>query len=146
MKSYFRSSIYKRFTRFALTILSGNASMRSMILVCVISALIILAYVSTQIYAARTLDNVSELKQQQTLLQDNVNRLTARYAAVSSRSNVINYCEKNLGMVKATDTAVIRIAVEEGDSDRPELARLTVRPVWSHMHLVRHNTQRKAAR
>lgn len=146
MNSYFHSSIYKKFTRFALTILSGHASMRSMILVCAGSALIVLAYVSTQIYAAKTLDVVSDLKQRQTILLDSVNQLTGDYASISSRSKVIDYCESKLGMVKAEDASVIRIAVEEGRSDQPALAHMPANTVWSQTHLAKRTINDKAMR
>jgi hypothetical protein len=146
MKSYFHSSIYKKFTRFAITLLSGHASMRSMILVCAGSALIILAYVSTQIYAAKTLDTVSDLKQRRTVLLDSVNQLTGDYAAISSRSKVIDYCETKLGMVKAEDSAVIRIAIDEGNHDLPVLAHLPANAVWSQVHLAEGNTDHKVMR
>lgn len=146
MRSYFHSSIYKKFTRFAITILSGHASMRSMILVCAGSALVILGYVSTQIYAAKTLDTVSDLKQRHTVLQDNVNQLTGEYASISSRSKVIEYCETKLHMVRAGDAAVIRIAVEEGDSDLPVLAHMPANTVWSNTHLAIRNTNDKVMR
>ena len=146
MRSYFHSSIYKKFTRFAITILSGHASMRSMILVCAGSALIILGYVSTQIYAAKTLDTVSDLKQRHTVLQDSVNQLMGDYASISSRSKVIEYCETKLHMVKAGDAAVIRIAVEEGENDLPVMAHMPANTVWSHMLMAKRNTNYKAMR
>lgn len=146
MKSHFHSNIYKKFTKFAITILSGHASMRSMMLVCVGSAMIILVYVSTQIYAAKTLDTVAELKQRHAALQDSINQLTGDYAAISSRSKVIEYCEKKLSMVKAEDTALIRIAVEEGDRGLTALAHLPANTVWSQTHLAKRNTNHKAMR
>lgn len=123
MSSYFRSNMYKKFIRLLVSVISGNASMRTLILVCGVSVLVILAYVSTQIYSARLLDTVFELKQQKVLLQETVNDLTGIQASMSSRSKVIGYCEQKLGMTKAADDAVIRVAVEESAGELPELAR-----------------------
>jgi hypothetical protein len=136
MSSYFHSTMYKKFTRLLVTVISGNASMRTLILVCGASVLVILAYVSTQIYSARLLDNVLDLKQQKLLLQETVNDLTGVQASLSCRAKVIGYCEEKLGMTKAADDAIIRVAVEESARQLPELARLPENDERTQTHLA----------
>jgi hypothetical protein len=135
--------MYKKFTRLLVTVISGNASMRTLILVCGVSVLVILAYVSTQIYSARLLDTVIELKQKRLLLQETVNDLTGVQASLSSRSKVIGYCEEKLGMAKAADDAVIRVAVEESARELPEIARISEKDERLQTHLAIRTTNNK---
>ncbi|MBI4721072.1 MAG: hypothetical protein HY770_07635 [Chitinivibrionia bacterium] len=117
--------------------------MRTVILMCGASVIVILAYVSTQIYSAKLLDAVLALKQEKVLLQETVNDLTGVQASLSSRAKVIGYCEEKLGMTKAPDEAVIRVAVEERAHDAPEFARIPENDERSRTHVAIRTTNDK---
>jgi cell division protein FtsL len=136
--AYFRTNIYKKFARLLLLTLTGHAKMRTMILTCSILASVILAYVSTQIYASKVQERVTDLKKQQILLTEKINDMAAEYTLSSSRSKVVDYCEKKLGMVKAGDRSMIRVAVEE-ESSFPELAKSPGSEIWKETHLALGN-------
>jgi len=117
MSAYFRSSFYKRFTRFVLQALSGNLSLRYSIMACIFISTVILAYVSMQIYASRIIESNSRLRTQETLCREQLNELTGRYMSLSSRKRIVHYCEKKLNMTETGDDSLVRVAVETNAVD-----------------------------
>jgi cell division protein FtsL len=96
-----RNDIYKKFTHVMLSALTGQASVSVTILVYSTIAVLLLSYVSAQIYAGVLTKEIAELKQARSESKEEANKLTGEYVALSSRSRVSKFCEKRLGMVEA---------------------------------------------
>jgi cell division protein FtsL len=96
-----RNNIYKQFSRVMVSALTGQAKIGVTIVVYSTIALLLLTYVSAQIYAGVLMQEIAELKQARCDLREDANKLTGDYVSLSSRSRVSQYCEKRLGMIEA---------------------------------------------
>ncbi|UCG51229.1 MAG: hypothetical protein JSW58_13685 [Candidatus Latescibacterota bacterium] len=101
MKREVRNNVYKRFSQVMVSALTGQARVSVTIAVYSVIALLLLSYVSAQIYAGLLMQEIAELKQVRSDLNEDVNKLTSDYVSLSSRSRVSRYCEDRLGMVEA---------------------------------------------
>jgi len=102
---------------FVVDALSGRMGVLMMTLAYAVFAVVLLGYVSTQVYTNSLMEDISARKHEQRLAKERIARLTARYAALSSRARIGSYCEERLGMVQADAGNVVRLAVEgEGDA------------------------------
>lgn len=101
MKKDLRNNIYRQFSHVMLSALSGQAKLSVTIVVYSTIAVLLLTYVSAQIYAGVLAKEIAELKQARCEVREEANKLTGDYVALSSRSRVSKFCEKSLGMVEA---------------------------------------------
>jgi cell division protein FtsL len=102
----------RRATQFVLDALSGRLGVLMMTLSYASFAVVLLAYVSTQVYTDSLLEDINGNRREELELKERIGRLTASYASLSSRARVSAYCEERLGMVEADVTEVIRVAVD----------------------------------
>lgn len=93
--------------------LSGNNGLGPLVVLCALAALILLAYVSTQVYTNSLLAQLTGMEKRRELWQEKVNRLSSLSIGLGSRSRVRSYCRGRLGMVDAEPGDLVFIAVEQ---------------------------------
>ncbi|MEJ2720943.1 MAG: hypothetical protein P8181_07350 [bacterium] len=96
-----QNNIYRQFSRVMVSALTGQAKVGVTIVVYSAIAMLLLAYVSAQIYAGVLMQEIAELKQARCELKEEANELTGKYVSLSSRNRVSRYCRDRLGMVEA---------------------------------------------
>jgi hypothetical protein len=101
LKNDLRNNIYRQFSHVMLSALTGQAKLSVTIVVYSTIAMLLLTYVSAQIYAGVLAKEIAELKQARCEIREVANKLTGDYVSLSSRSRVSKYCEKRLGMIEA---------------------------------------------
>ena len=125
MRNKSRNNVYKRFSHVLLSALAGQAKLNVTIAVYFVIALMLLSYVSVQVYGGVLHQEIAGLKLTRCELKENLNRLTSDYVSLSSRSRVSRYCENKLGMVKAAGKNFEVLAVEDGEFELAEPVELT---------------------
>lgn len=98
--------------QFFLDALAGRLGAPMMVMGYVTFAVLLLAYVSTQVYTSSLMENVAARKREELVLRERIGVLTARYATMTSKSRVSRHCEEDLGLVGATQDDVVRVAVD----------------------------------
>jgi hypothetical protein len=98
-----------------ISALTGQAKISVTIFVYTVIAVLLLAYVSAQVYADVLRQEIAVYKQERCDLREDLNMLTSDYVAHSSRSRVSRYCENKLGMVKAGGESLEILAVDRGE-------------------------------
>ncbi|UCH83425.1 MAG: hypothetical protein JSW50_13350 [Candidatus Latescibacterota bacterium] len=117
MRKERHNTVYKQFSHIMLTALTGQAKVSVTIAVYATVAVLLLAYVSAQIYAGVLMQDIAELKQARCDLREEANTLTGDYVSLSSRNRVSKYCEQRLGMVEATAGESFEILAVNGGSE-----------------------------
>ena len=74
-------------------------------------AVVLLAYVSTQVYTSSLMEDIAELKRTRRDSKEEIGLLMAEYMSLSSKRRIANYCEKKLGMVPAGSERMHRVSV-----------------------------------
>jgi cell division protein FtsL len=95
-----RNDPYRKFSRLTVAALTGHTKVAVTIAVYSVVALLLLAYVSVQIYAGVLRQEIALLEQQRVETKEALNKLTGEFVSLSSRDRVIEYCENKLGMVR----------------------------------------------
>lgn len=98
--------------QFLLDALAGRLGAPMMVLGYATFAVLLLAYVSTQVYTSSLMEDVAARKREELLLRERIGVLTARYTTTTSKSRVSRHCEENLGLVGATQDDVVRVAID----------------------------------
>jgi hypothetical protein len=98
--------------QFFLDALAGRLGAPMMVLAYATFAVLLLAYVSTQVYTSSLMEDVAARKREELLLRERIGLLTARYSTMTSKSRVSRHCEENLGLVGATQDDVVRVAID----------------------------------
>jgi len=75
-------------------------------------AVVLLAYVSTQVYTSSLMEDVDERVRDRQQITEEIGLLTIQYTSLVSRSRISRLCEQRLGMVQADATAMERIAID----------------------------------
>ena len=114
MKRKHSHVVYKRFAQAVISALLGQAKLSTTLFVYAVLALLLLGYVSAQVYASVLTQEIGELKQQENWCRETVNKMTSEYVSLSSRARVTSYCETVLGMTRANDGDLERFAVKGG--------------------------------
>jgi len=96
----------------ALDALSGRLGVPMMVLGYATFSILLLAYVSIQVYSNSLMETVAARKRDEVALQERTGVLTAEYATMTSKSRVSRYCENDLGLVTARMGDVVRVAVD----------------------------------
>jgi len=100
----------------AFDALAGRRGLVAMTLAYVTLAAALLAYVSTHVYTSSLMEDLNRRRGEVRELEERAAQLTARYAALSSRSRISAYCEERLGMVEGGGSNVVRVRLEDGDA------------------------------
>lgn len=113
--------------QFLLDALGGKLGAPMMVMGYVTFAVLLLAYVSTQVYTSSLMEDVAARKRDELALREKIGVLTARYATMTSKSRVSRHCEESLGLVGATQNDVVRVAVDGPvrSQDEPRPLRVT---------------------
>jgi len=106
---------------FLLNALSGRLGVPMMVMAYVSFAIVLLGYVSTQVYTHSLMEDVAARKRSELALRERIGVLTARYATATSKARVSVTCEEDLGLVESTSADVVRLAVR--GADLPETPR-----------------------
>ena len=108
-----KGDFHKRLGQFLIPALTGQARTFTTIAVYTVIAVLLLAYVTTQVYAGMMSQEISVMKNERSRQQERLNVLTSAYVTQTSRARVSGFCEKKLGMVRAGDENFERFAVSE---------------------------------
>jgi hypothetical protein len=127
MSVYLKGKIYKRFNRFLASVVVGNAGVPTTIFVVSICALLMLTYVTAQIYSTVLSEQISALESKQLIYREKIHTLTSRYTELASRERVAGYCENVLGMIEADSDNLRRIAIDQGKGGYPEFGEFAVK-------------------
>lgn len=144
LRNELRNNIYKRFSNVLLSALTGQAKVGVTIIVYFVIALLLLSYVSAQVYGEMLSQEIADLKQTRCDLKENLNKLTGDYVSLSSRSQVSRFCEHELGMVKVGGESFEILAVEDEDYGLAEPVELTKQhPVipTAHRYTLRRGSE-----
>lgn len=95
--------------QFAFDALSGRMGVVMMTLAYGSLAVVLLAYVSTQVYTSSLIEDVGARKIEERKLQERISVTTADYARLASRTRVATYCEETLGMRPADAQTMTRV-------------------------------------
>jgi hypothetical protein len=101
--------------QFWLDALAGRLGAPMMVLGYLTFAVLLLAYVSTQVYTSSLMEDVAARKREETQMRERIGVLTARYATMTSKSRVSRHCEEDLGLIGATQNDIVRVAVDGRD-------------------------------
>ena len=110
--------------QFLLDALGGKLGAPMMVMGYITFAVLLLAYVSTQVYTSSLMEDVGARKREELAMREKIGVLTARYATMTSKSRVSRHCEESLGLVGATQNDVVRVAVDgpvRPNDERPAL-------------------------
>jgi hypothetical protein len=111
----------KRVTNFVVDALTGRLGVAAMVLSCSTCAVVLLAYVSTQVYTYSLMEDILDRERTQRALKEELGLRTKRYAALSSKERISGICETRLGMTQAGSDQLVRVSVDwKWPSDTPE--------------------------
>lgn len=74
-------------------------------------AVVMLAYVSTQVYTSSLMEDVAGRQKDRRLMEEQVGTMMSDYAQLISRTRVSEFCEGTLGMVEGDVTRMMRVRV-----------------------------------
>ena len=123
-----KSPLYRKLSRLLVTALLGQSRTPVTLLVYGAAAVLLLAYVSGQVYAGALTQKISVLKTERHDYKEQLNLLTSEYVALTSRARVSAYCKNTLGMIEADDGSLERFAVGFEEIDYLEPAEFTRKP------------------
>jgi hypothetical protein len=112
MKRTQRVNGLKSLTRFVAGALTGRLGMAAMVLAYSFCAVILLAYVSAQIYTYSLMEDILQRERVQRNLKEKIGLQTQRYATLASKDRVTKICETRLGMVPSQNDQLVRVSVE----------------------------------
>jgi hypothetical protein len=112
-----RKGLYRKFSHLLVSALTGQMKVGVTIFVYSVFALLLLAYVSVQIYAGVLRQDIAGLKLERSDLKESLNKLTGDYVSISSRSRVSRYCETELGMVRVGGEDLQVLAVDDREAE-----------------------------
>jgi hypothetical protein len=92
-------------------------------------AVVLLAYVSTQVYTSSLMEDISGKKMIKRDLKEKIGMLTAEYTSLASRGRISGICEGKLGMIEGNTRLVERILVQPGIFELEPRLEFTERPI-----------------
>ena len=102
--------------QFVLDALTGRLGLFMMTLAYASFAVVLLAYVSTQVYTNSLMEDISIREVERRRAQERVGLLMRDYAGLVSRARVSAICEDRLGMVQGDGANVTRVRVKRSAS------------------------------
>jgi len=104
--------------------LSGRLGVSLMALAYASFAVVLLAYVSTQVYTSSLNEQISRRRSLERSVEEQMGLLTAEYTRLASRARIAPFCEDKLGMVEADKESMHRLRINGDDNDDPFLRSL----------------------
>ena len=98
--------------RFAADTLTGRLGVAMMVAGYVACAVVLLGYVSTQVYTYSLMEDIHKRETTQRVLEETIGLQTQRFAELASRNRIIPICESRLGMIPAAGEHLQRVAVD----------------------------------
>ncbi|MCZ6767572.1 MAG: hypothetical protein O7D32_11650 [bacterium] len=120
-----KKPVYRKLSRLLVTALCGQCRTPVTLLVYGVAAVLLLTYVSGQVYAGALSQKIAVLKSERHEYKEKLNLLTSEYVGLTSRGRVTNYCKNTLGMIEAKDGSLERFAVGFEEIDYLEPADFT---------------------
>ena len=127
MSKSIKHGLYGRFANFIVYAVTGRSGVGVTVFVYSVVAVLLLAYVSVQIYAGVLRQEVAALEQRRLDSRDALNKLYSRYVSLSSRACISEYCRNKLGMVDVGDGNLEIVAVD-GRLKTPDSVAITGKP------------------
>lgn len=124
-----RINTLQKVTHFTTNALTGRLGVLMMVLSYSTFAVVLLAYVSTQVYTSSLMEDISAKKATERELKEKIGILTSQYTSLASRGRISQICEKRLGMVESDTRLVERISVRPEDADFGPRLEFTERPI-----------------
>ena len=106
--------------RFLLDALSGRLGVPIMVTAYVVFSVLLLGYVSTQVYTSTLMEDVAKRRRTKLALDEHIGVLMAQYSTMTSKSRISQQCEQSMGMVSGTMNDVVRVAIRESVLPVPE--------------------------
>lgn len=103
---------WRKVNRIGAEALAGRRGVAGMILGYSALAVVLLLYVSMQVYTGSLLEDIEKQRRKQEKLQEMIGLRTMHWASLSSRKNVIEICEQKLGLVRADSEDLVSVAVK----------------------------------
>ena len=100
----------RKVNRIGADALAGRRGVGGMILGYSALAVVLLLYVSMQVYTGSLLEDIEKQRRKQVKLQEMIGMRTMHWASLSSRENVIKVCEQKLGLARADSEELVRVA------------------------------------
>lgn len=113
MKKRHSNDAYGRASQLLISALTGQTKIHVTIAVYSLLALLLLGYVSAQIYTSVLAQGIAERKGVRHSHKEYLSKLTSDYVALSSRERITEYCESVLGMTRVGDGQLERFAVRD---------------------------------
>lgn len=96
--------------------LSGRLGLFMMTFAYAVLGVVLLGYVSTQVYTNSLMERVSAAEVERRRAEEQMGLLMKDYAALVSRQRVAAYCEERLGMIEGDAARITRVRLR-GDDD-----------------------------
>lgn len=109
--------------------LAGRRGIAWMVLSYGSFAVLLLAYVSIQVYTSSLMEDVSQRKREARDITEEIGLLTLSYTALTSKSRISEHCEERLGMRVADAEALRRISVNSKNHFQMEPVEFSEQPI-----------------
>jgi hypothetical protein len=106
-----RRSNFADATHLFFASLGGRLGAPMMVMGYLLIAVLLLAYVSAQVYTNSLMEQVAKRKRDEIVAREKIGVLTAHYATMTSKSRVARECEDELGLVESTTNDVVRVVL-----------------------------------
>jgi hypothetical protein len=102
----------KNLARLVAGALTGRLGLGAMVLGYSFCAVVLLAYVLTQVYTFSLMEDVVKRERDLRDLKEKIGLQTQRYVELASRARISRICETRLGMVQIQTGQLVRISIE----------------------------------
>jgi hypothetical protein len=112
MKQRNNSTSLKKVAGFVVPVLTGRRGVAMMVAGYSVCAVVLLVYVSAQIYTYSLMEDIASRERQQLGLKEEIGLQTERYAELASKSRISRICETKLGLVQNDAGQLIRVSID----------------------------------
>lgn len=105
-------TVFRRLARLVADALTGRLGVAMMVLGYSACAVVLLSYVSSQVYTYSLMEDIGARQRARRLLEEKIGLLTQTYAEMSSMERVTRICQAKLGMVPASPGQLVRVSVD----------------------------------
>lgn len=110
-----RQGRLRQASQFLVDALAGRLGVLMMTLSYASLAVVLLAYVSTQVYTSSLMEEVARRQDERRQMEERIGTMMGDYAGLVSRARVGTFCEVKLGMIEADATRMTRVRISPGD-------------------------------
>jgi hypothetical protein len=102
---------FKKIVRFVADALTGRLGVAMMVIGYSTCAVVLLAYVSTQVYTYSLMEDIVTRERDQRDLKEKIGLQTERYVALSSKERIAGLCESKLALVQVGNEQLVRVSI-----------------------------------